>query len=1173
MAATTRQTNLLVQEDWKKIYESFQNADFTSYDFETLRKSMIDYIRTYYPEDFNDFLESSEYVALVDLIAFLGQALAFRADLNARENFLDTAERRDSVLKLAKLISYNPKRNIPASGMLRIDAIATTENIMDSNGLDLSNIAINWNDPANDNWQEQFHSILNAAFINSQTVGYPGNTQTISGVSTEEYSVQIASGVVPVFKFSATVAGQSMNFEVVSATSVNKEYVYEQDPKARGYFNMLYRNDNLGNDSTDTGWFVYFKQGEMKNFDFTLAETLPNRVVSVNTNNVNNNDVWLYSVSTSGALKDQWTKVPAIAATNVIYNTNTERTIYQVNSRAADQVDLVFGDGSFSTIPTGAFRTFFRVSNGLSYRITPDEMQNIVIPITYINRQGRGETLTIRASLRYTVNNATSRETLDEIRLKAPQQYYTQDRMITGEDYNILPYTKFSSILKVKSVNRSSSGVSRYLDTIDITGKYSGTNIFCQDGLIYRKETIDSVDFSVSQITTDLVSALRTLVNVTVLNNNLTAYRQFVYEKLPRYTTTDVTVNTIPFSAVWTQLSAATNQSRGYFAFSTNYLTALENNTIANPPLKVGAASSNSLKFLQAGCILKFRAGASISSVPYYFDSNNAIKSGTPNKTGDRTYIYATVVQVRDDGGSTILTSEDAGPITLSQHVPTGAYIEEIIPKPYTAITDNVLNSAATLVKSRKNFGIRFDQLNQKWAIVLPQDLKLSQLASTSTILNTAGINAEYVESTGGNTRSTASDSTWLIAFVSGSLGYKVYYRQLNYQFESLMETKFYYDPKVRVYDSKTQQVITDHIKVLSANMSPDSTGPLLDDKTFFIDKMIIDADGYTNPNRILVKFADTNRDGVPDNPDIFREVVQPDVTPLEKLVFFTRSNVVGQYQTLLPMTPGEVVTAYPTQGEITAHWRLYEDGQVFYAYSDVKFYTLSVLIIDQLEVRSLIASEVGEQYLYYYGRGDLYFQYRHTSPGNRRIDPTPNNIIDVYVLEKQYALAYQNWIRDTTGKVAQPTAPTTEQLATTYGELENYKAMSDTLIFNSAKFKELFGNTADPLLRATFKVVKNNNIVVSDNEIKIAVIDAINTYFSVDNWDFGETFYFSELSAYLHQTLLPNVSSVVIVPSSTDLSFGNLYQINAEADEIITSSATVDNVQVISTITAAQLK
>ena len=102
MAITERQNNLIVNQDWTKIYQSFRNADFQSYDFQTLRKTMIDYLKIYYPENFNDFIESSEYIALIDLIAYLGQSLAFRTDLNARENFIDTAERRDSVLKLAR---------------------------------------------------------------------------------------------------------------------------------------------------------------------------------------------------------------------------------------------------------------------------------------------------------------------------------------------------------------------------------------------------------------------------------------------------------------------------------------------------------------------------------------------------------------------------------------------------------------------------------------------------------------------------------------------------------------------------------------------------------------------------------------------------------------------------------------------------------------------------------------------------------------------------------------------------------------------------------------------------------------------------------------------------------------------------------------------------------------
>ena len=163
MATTDRQNRLLVAEDWRKIYQTFQQADFKSYDFETLRRTMVAYIKENYPDDFNDFVESSEYVALIDLIAYIAQALSFRVDLNARENFLETAERRNSVLRLARLINYTSKRNTTASGLLKLDSLSTTENVVDSSGVSLANSTIIWNDSANSNYREQFTAILNSA--------------------------------------------------------------------------------------------------------------------------------------------------------------------------------------------------------------------------------------------------------------------------------------------------------------------------------------------------------------------------------------------------------------------------------------------------------------------------------------------------------------------------------------------------------------------------------------------------------------------------------------------------------------------------------------------------------------------------------------------------------------------------------------------------------------------------------------------------------------------------------------------------------------------------------------------------------------------------------------------------------------------------------------------------
>ena len=215
MATTERQNRLLVAEEWTRIYQAFQQADFKSYDFETLRRTMVAYLKENYPDDFNDFVESSEYVALIDLIAYVAQALSFRVDLNARENFLETAERRNSVLRLARLISYNAKRNQPASGLIKISSLSTTQSVNDSTGTNLANATVNWNDSANSNYREQFIAILNAANQSGQIFGSPRDSATIGGILSEIYTLSSRQIDLPIYSFSKTIGGTLRNFEII----------------------------------------------------------------------------------------------------------------------------------------------------------------------------------------------------------------------------------------------------------------------------------------------------------------------------------------------------------------------------------------------------------------------------------------------------------------------------------------------------------------------------------------------------------------------------------------------------------------------------------------------------------------------------------------------------------------------------------------------------------------------------------------------------------------------------------------------------------------------------------------------------------------------------------------------------------------------------------------------
>ena len=57
-----------------------QFVDFASTDFMSLRQSILDYIRTVYPLDYQNFKESDLGVMLIELISYMGSIMSFKAD-------------------------------------------------------------------------------------------------------------------------------------------------------------------------------------------------------------------------------------------------------------------------------------------------------------------------------------------------------------------------------------------------------------------------------------------------------------------------------------------------------------------------------------------------------------------------------------------------------------------------------------------------------------------------------------------------------------------------------------------------------------------------------------------------------------------------------------------------------------------------------------------------------------------------------------------------------------------------------------------------------------------------------------------------------------------------------------------------------------------------------------
>ena len=1141
MSQQQRNQNLYGVQDWKNMYQTFRDADFKSYDYETLRKSMVDFLRLYNPENFNDYINSSEYVSLIDLISFMGQSLSFRMDLNARENFLETAQRRDSILRLSNLVNYVPKRNSAATGALRIETLRTDETIVDSMGRALTNVSITWNDRSNSNWQEQWNTILNAAFTSSQQVGRPGNSTTIDGILTSLYTVDLPAGQSAPFKYNATVNNTLMPFEVINP-KINQGALTEYGSNIRTIFNLLYRDDQMGYSSNNTGFFLNFKQGTLLSERFSVTESLPNRQVYLASSGINNNDVWLYQVGSTNALT-AWTKLDSVSGSTLSYNTasSTIKTVYSLTSRAEDGVTLVFGDGVFGEIPVGNFVTYYRVSNGLSYRITPAEMTNVIINIPYLSKSGRTQILTVTASLKYTVANSAARETLDDIKLKAPQNYYTQNRMVNGQDYNSFPYVKYNNIVKIKSVNRTSSGVSRYLDVIDPTGRFSSTNIVGDDGYLYTDTTNQTSSFTFTT-RDDVVEKVNNLVLPAIADASMLA---FFYQN---YSAQNISSTVIK----WNLVLADNDVSSGYITNNTNTLLTTENAVFT---------ASNVNRF-RVGAVLKFAAP---SGKIFNYD-NRLVTAGATVLMNQRPYIYATVTSVSYQGRGNQTGNANAGrdldgtgAIVLSEKIPTGALLTAVLPTFTPVLPADIQTQLVT-------------------ALVAQQSVGLKYVAGSS---NTDSVGTWFVSTENPVTGSSFSEprydtsvngtNKWLLAFNYVSNTYTVTQRSVRYYYGSERQTRFFYDPRVKIYDPASGKLLKDQIDVLKPNTLPNQSGsPFSNDITMSVYNSVIESDGYLDDTKVQVTFADKNSNGSPDTPYFYTDIVGtpgdalPNAGNVNSYVFFFNNQNNGGSQ--LSVLKQGVVKLVNNVGEIDSNLYTYTHGDIVFTLDAKAFYKIT-----RNGDTASRATVTG--YSYRMGRQKIKYQYRHNAPADRRIDPSPSNIIDIYVLEKNYADDYILWIRDYTGTVTQPTEPTTESLRNDFADLENYRMISDLIIYSSATFKPLFGSKADANLQCQFVVVKNANVGVSDSEVRSQVVSKINDYFSVDNWDFGETFYFSDLASYLHAELSTIISSVHLVPTSTGQVYGDLQQIRCQPDEILTSAATVLDINVVTNLTNTVLR
>jgi hypothetical protein len=1112
-------------EGFETVYAAYKNINFTAFDFYSVKQSMIDYLQLYFPESFTNFIESDELIAILELFAYLTEVLAYRIDMNASENSIDFAQRKSSVLRLAKLVSYKASRNIPARGLVRMRSISTTERIYDSHGKDLSNTVIYWNDPNNANWKDQFFSVIGRVLQQQFGTVSPDERVQVNNVLFELYPLNNDPLTRGVIGYNAAVTNQSYPMELVSA-SLDENGPKESRPYNDSVFNILYGNDGLGDSSNLTGFFIYTKQGAIKKQTLTFDGVLPNQTVDLSSTNINNTDIWINNIdpntgstvddgTTSERPSGEWEQVDLANVDNIIFNTNPSRTKYETETLENDGVRIIFGDGEFSDIPSGTFDMWYRTSVNEEIYIPQSAVVDKRGSFTYRDADNRVQTINFAFSLVNALQNNAASEDIEHIRRTAPSVYYSQDRMVNARDYNTFPL-RDSSILKLRTVNRTFAGDTKYQSSNDPSFSYQNVKIFGDDLAIFYPTSYASSSapgtVTTSVLLTNYVQPILSTLNVYVkhiIDYTSTFRRLFNSAETAQILSVFNNVNyPWPVSLIYFDLGiSAVDSPDGEAHYPTNF----------GEGVWVAFAGTIDLTGFDANIVISLSNDSTSYNINYF--------GKTMVAQSDTTYFFYDNSDQRVLSFDTLQTNVDELVILQANKSvdPT-----KLLTQP---ITVNILE-VDRYAQGLANAGL--PNLNRVVITTkdtsgdsIPDDMLLSPLMNTVytipldsmsslTSPNKIKLPINYVS---GNGDVTLSDG---VLFVEGGL---------NILTVDDVNNTFYVN---------------------------------------FVDELLQTTADVTHLITIGDKFIVFTNDGnVDGNPYTVQQVtyssgytivtVEPPSTPL------TPAGVGGYISVLNRVN--NYITVYDNNGFTTATVNIKQ--YVYFNRLDVDS-DFNIIEASESNINNWIQDTDNLLYKREFGKDQLNFLWKHTSTQMNLVDPATTNIHDMFVVTRPYYTQYMKWVA---GDIStKPTPPTPQELRTSYSDLLQNKMISDTVILHPGKLKLLIGSKASPELQAKIKIIRSKNRTLTDNQIKIRIVNIVRTFFNIDQWEFGEQFLFSELSAKIQTEMPSEVSSSVLVPNSPIHVFGDLYQINATEDEILQVDISVADIEIVDSYNSSNL-
>ena len=418
-----------------------RNIKYLNKDFSGFRENLIEYAKTYFPQTYSDFNESSPGMMFIEMASYVGDVLSYYTDDTLKESMMLYSEDKANVIALAEYLGYKPKVTSPSIVRLAVYQTVPSTGTGSDVGPDLDYLL----------------RIKEGMVVVSSTTGTQFRTTELLDFSIED------EREISIYESSAGTPTSYLIKKYVNAISAElKTITYDFGNSPKQFSKIQIGDSNVIDiydvrDSNGNKWYqvpylaqemIYVDYANSEQNDKDLAQfkdSVPNVLKLIKTSRrfttkVNENNTTTIVFGGGNSTSSDETLIPNFKNVGLGLNSSIDKM------GASFDPSNFLKTKSYGQAPTGEFTISYLVGGGVKSNVGVGEVNNI--ETIEFDEDGTSFQQNELALYRVSKNSVAcdneepgtggkGADTIEEIRENALANFGSQNRAVTRKDYQV----------------------------------------------------------------------------------------------------------------------------------------------------------------------------------------------------------------------------------------------------------------------------------------------------------------------------------------------------------------------------------------------------------------------------------------------------------------------------------------------------------------------------------------------------------------------------------------------------------------------------------------------------------------------------------------------------------------------------------------------------------------